>query len=156
MLHVFDLIYSHLDKPGTSIWLMFYDFSSAFNTIQPHLLADKLLAMKIHPTIILWVLDYFTNCLQFVQLKPKSHIAESRPSCHCVRCAGHQHGHTTRHSALLFVHTIQLTAGHHTIWLHCRQVCRRHCFWLTRSLMMMPHINNRRWTILLTGVMETA
>ena len=36
--------------------------------------------MKAHPTIILWVLGYLTNRLQFVQLKPKSHTAESRPA----------------------------------------------------------------------------
>ena len=46
-------IYAHLDKPGTYIRLMFFDFSSAFNTIQPHLLAEKLLKMKISaPTIL--------------------------------------------------------------------------------------------------------
>ncbi len=73
MLVVLDQVYSQLDKPGTSIRLMFYDFSSAFNTIQPHVLVDKLLAMNIHPTIILWVLDYLTNRPQFVMMKNKSH-----------------------------------------------------------------------------------
>ena len=33
VLHVLNSIYAHLDKPGTYIRLMFFDFSSAFNTI---------------------------------------------------------------------------------------------------------------------------
>ena len=37
ILQVLNSIYSHLEKPGTCIRLMFYDFSSAFNTTQPHL-----------------------------------------------------------------------------------------------------------------------
>ena len=37
VLRVFNSIYAHLDKPGTYIRLMFFDFSSAFSTIQPHL-----------------------------------------------------------------------------------------------------------------------
>ena len=36
------------EKPGACIRLMFYDFSSAFNTIQPHLLAGKLMKMNVH------------------------------------------------------------------------------------------------------------
>ena len=52
ILYVLDHVYSHLDKPATSIHLMLYDFCSAFNTIQPRLLAEKLLAMNVHPTLI--------------------------------------------------------------------------------------------------------
>ena len=43
ILHVMNNVYKHLEKPGSSVRLMFYDFSSAFNTIQPHLLCDKLI-----------------------------------------------------------------------------------------------------------------
>ena len=63
-------IYAHLDKPGTYTRLVFFDFSSAFNTIQPHLLAEKLLKMKISAPTILWVLDYLTNRPQYVKLGP--------------------------------------------------------------------------------------
>ena len=41
ILYVLNNIYSHLDKPNNYIRLMFYDFSSAYNTIQPHLLVEK-------------------------------------------------------------------------------------------------------------------
>ena len=68
ILHVLHNIYSHLDKPGTSIRLMFYDFSSAFSTIQPHLLADKLTQHKnINAAAVLWVLDYLPNRPQYVK-----------------------------------------------------------------------------------------
>ena len=42
ILHVLDQTYSHLNKLDTSIRMMYYDFSGAFHTVQPHLLADKL------------------------------------------------------------------------------------------------------------------
>ena len=31
-----------LEKPGSTVRIMFFDFSSAFNTIQPAVLGDKL------------------------------------------------------------------------------------------------------------------
>ena len=34
--------YSHLENTGSSVRIMFFDFSSAFNTIQPSLLGEKL------------------------------------------------------------------------------------------------------------------
>ena len=47
---------------------MFFDFSFAFNTIQPHLLVQKLLNMKLPSSVISWVFDYLTNRLQYVLL----------------------------------------------------------------------------------------
>ena len=38
------LLYSHLDGPGTHARLLFLDFSSAFNTLQRHVLVSKLLS----------------------------------------------------------------------------------------------------------------
>ena len=49
---------------------MFFDFSSAFSTIQPYLLAEKLLKMKISAPTILLVLDYLTSRSQYVKLGP--------------------------------------------------------------------------------------
>lgn len=40
--------HSHLDNPGGSIRITFFDFSSAFNTIHPALLGSKLPAMQVH------------------------------------------------------------------------------------------------------------
>ena len=66
VLHVLNSTYARLDKPGT----LFFDFSSAFNTIQPHLLAEKLSKMKISALTILWVLDYLTSRPQHVKHGP--------------------------------------------------------------------------------------
>ena len=38
-------VYTHLDKPASTVRGRIFDFSSAFNTIQPALLGDKLTAM---------------------------------------------------------------------------------------------------------------
>ena len=46
---------------------MFFDFLSTFNTIQPHLLAEKVLKMKVSMPAILWVLDYLSDQPQFVK-----------------------------------------------------------------------------------------
>jgi len=61
-------VVTHLEKPGSCVRIMFYDFSSAFNTIQPHVLCDKLLNFNISPTTILWILDYLYARPQFVKL----------------------------------------------------------------------------------------
>ena len=61
-------IYLHLEKTGSSVRLMFFDFSRAFNTIQPHLLIQKLLNMKLPSSAISWIFDYLTNRLQYVRL----------------------------------------------------------------------------------------
>ena len=47
---------------------MFFDFSSAFSTIQPHLLVQKLLNMKLPASVISWIFVYLTRRLQYVRL----------------------------------------------------------------------------------------
>ena len=68
VLYSLENIYSHLEKTGSNIRLMFFDFSSAFNTIQPHLLVQKLLNMKVPSSVISWIFDYLTRRLQYVRL----------------------------------------------------------------------------------------
>uniref|UniRef100_A0A1A8MF94 Reverse transcriptase domain-containing protein n=1 Tax=Nothobranchius pienaari TaxID=704102 RepID=A0A1A8MF94_9TELE len=50
---------------------MFFDFSSAFNTIQPHILGNKLLDFKLHNSTTAWILDYLLNRPQFVRVGGK-------------------------------------------------------------------------------------
>ena len=66
--------YTHLDKSGSYVRILFIDFSSAFNTIQPHLMAPKLLDLDVCPRLILWILSFlvkrsqsvcFHRCLSF-------------------------------------------------------------------------------------------
>ena len=49
---VVHLILKHLDKRNASARLLFIDFSSAFNLIQPHTLLIKLKQMNVNPYII--------------------------------------------------------------------------------------------------------
>ena len=72
VLCVLENIHSHLEKKkertGSPVWLMFFDFSSAFNTVQPHLLVQKLLNKKLPSSVIPWIFDYVTNRLRYVRL----------------------------------------------------------------------------------------
>ena len=71
ILFTLEKLYSHLElsKFGRSARVLYFDFSSAFNTIQPHILARKLISMNVPPQFTTWILDYLTNRTQFVLLK---------------------------------------------------------------------------------------
>ena len=58
--------YTHLENKDSFVRILFIDFSSAFNTIQPHLLSQKLLSLEVNPSIILWISDFLTNRSQSV------------------------------------------------------------------------------------------
>ncbi|KAJ0002713.1 hypothetical protein NQD34_007862 [Periophthalmus magnuspinnatus] len=60
---------SHLENPGSTVRILFFDFSSAFNTIQPLLLRDKLETAGVDCDLADWILDYLTNRPQFVRAK---------------------------------------------------------------------------------------
>ena len=42
IIFLLDRSLSHLEKPGSTVRIMFFDFPSTFNTIKPALLGDKL------------------------------------------------------------------------------------------------------------------
>lgn len=67
---------THLEKPKSLVRLVFVDFSSAFNTLQPHLMGRKLLQMDIDPHLILWVLSFLTNRPQRVRVN--GHLSAPR------------------------------------------------------------------------------
>ena len=77
LLYMLHSVSSHLEKTASYVRIMFFDFSSAFNTIQPHILAQKLKNMCIHPNIIKWILHYLTDRPQYVRLTNNS--ANKRP-----------------------------------------------------------------------------
>jgi len=58
--------YTHLEEPGSFVRILFIDFSSAFNTIQPHLMALKLQSLDVNPKLILWIVSFLTNRTQSV------------------------------------------------------------------------------------------
>ncbi|KAK0132916.1 hypothetical protein N1851_031724 [Merluccius polli] len=51
----------HLDSPGTTVRILFADFSSAFNTIQRHLLIQKLLHLNVPSRLIHLLHNFLTN-----------------------------------------------------------------------------------------------
>jgi hypothetical protein len=62
-------VLSHLDKNKTYTRLLFVDFSSAFNTMQPHILLKKLLDMNVNSNLIRWIYSYLTSRPQYVKLR---------------------------------------------------------------------------------------
>ena len=63
-----NLIASHLDKSGSYVRVMFMDFSSAFNTVQPHLLIKKLLDLGANHTLVLWSKQFLCDRPQIMSL----------------------------------------------------------------------------------------
>jgi len=71
-LSLTDYVLQHLDKPNSRdhkhyAKILFVDFSSAFNTIQPHLMMQKLNCMGVNANMILWINDFLTGRLQYVK-----------------------------------------------------------------------------------------
>ncbi len=58
------------------IRLVFLDFSSTFNTVQPHLMGQKLLQIDVNPQLILWILSFLTDKHQKVQVN--GHLSSSQ------------------------------------------------------------------------------
>ena len=68
-LTLLNSLYHHFDNTMSNARVLFIDFSSAFNTIQPHLLAEKLLfESKLDFNIIGWILDFMTFRSQCVRV----------------------------------------------------------------------------------------
>lgn len=58
----------HLERPQTYVRVLFIDFSSAFNTIQPHIMVEKLLGLNVNKNLIAWILDFLIQRKQYVKL----------------------------------------------------------------------------------------
>ena len=64
-----NLLFKHLEGSKKHARLLFVDFSSAFNTIQPHVLIDKLVnTFSLDPCLVGWILDFLTNRSQCVKV----------------------------------------------------------------------------------------
>ena len=65
MIHT---ITRHLDlTPSNTVRALFIDYSSAFNTIQTHVLIDKLQSLQVHRQLMLLISDYMTGRPQHVK-----------------------------------------------------------------------------------------
>ncbi|KAK3523223.1 hypothetical protein QTP86_022942, partial [Hemibagrus guttatus] len=102
-------ILQHLDSPGSYVRILFVDFSSAFNTIVPALLRDKLFQLNVPDSMCSWITDFLTDRRQFVRLgthvSDLQHISTGSPQG-CVL------------SPLLFsLYTNGCTSGHQSVKL---------------------------------------
>ncbi len=61
-------ILQHLDRPGTYVRILFVDFSSAFNTIIPDTLQNKLTQLSVPTSICQWINSFLTDRQQLVRL----------------------------------------------------------------------------------------
>lgn len=58
---ILDAMHKHFEAPNTTPMLLFADFS-AFNTLRPHILAERLTTrLHLEDTLFLWILDFLTN-----------------------------------------------------------------------------------------------
>ncbi len=61
-------ILQHLDRPGTYVRILFVDFSSAFNTIIPDTLQNKLTQLSVPTSVCQWITSFLTDRQQLVRL----------------------------------------------------------------------------------------
>ena len=60
-LYLLQRVTSHLDKPGTYIRILFVDYSSAFNTISPANLFNKLQRMNVPTEQNCWIFNFLVD-----------------------------------------------------------------------------------------------
>ena len=60
---------SHLERNGSTVRGMFFDVSSAFNTIHPSVLRGKLEGAGVDCYLAAWNTDYLTDKPQYVRLR---------------------------------------------------------------------------------------
>ncbi len=69
IITLLNLLNKHLEGSNTHARLLFIDFSSAFNTIHPHILAMRLLEhFKLSNNLVGWILAFLTNRTQMVKV----------------------------------------------------------------------------------------
>ena len=79
ILTLYHNAFLHLDKAGSYVRLLFIDFSSTFNTIQPHPLALKLLHLDVSPKLILWIVNFLLHRTQSAHFQ--NSISSQRSTC---------------------------------------------------------------------------
>ncbi|PIK55788.1 putative RNA-directed DNA polymerase from mobile element jockey-like [Apostichopus japonicus] len=79
ILYCLEKVYSHLEKSnaGHSARITFFDFSSAFNMIQPHVLVHKLLNMNVPHNLVTWLFNYLTNRSQYVRINQSNCVSNT-------------------------------------------------------------------------------
>ena len=62
----------HLDTPRSYARVLFVDYSSAFNTIVPQKLFNKLIGMNVNISLCHWILDFLLKRPQVVKFNNKT------------------------------------------------------------------------------------
>ena len=84
-LFLLDKLHKHLELPQSHARILFADFSSAFNTMQPHILAQKLISnFSLQHDLALWIVDSLTDRCQQVFV--------NMSSVQAVTCTGSPQG----------------------------------------------------------------
>ena len=71
----------NLEKQGSFVRILFIDFSSAFNAIQPQLMASKLLKLDVNPRLILCSVDFIVSRSQTVRHQAALSSSRSISTC---------------------------------------------------------------------------
>ncbi len=83
-------ILQHLERPGTFVRILFVDFSSAFNTIIPDTLQNKLTQLSVPTSVCQWITSFLRDRQQLVRLG-NSHPAPVRSVLELLRAAFSPH-----------------------------------------------------------------
>ena len=60
-LLILDKVYNHLEKPTAHAKILFADFSSAFNLMQPQILAHQLISdFNLGNQLVAWIVDFLS------------------------------------------------------------------------------------------------
>ena len=78
-LSMLKLVLEHLERRGSYARILFVDFSSAFNTIQPHLMIRKLIDLGVSKQFVMVVHSFLTNRSLYVNVSGvcSSHVSIS-------------------------------------------------------------------------------
>ena len=60
-LILLNLITQHLEKAKSYVWILFVDFSGAFNTIEPYVLLKRLIDLHVNSNLVLWIRDFLRD-----------------------------------------------------------------------------------------------
>ena len=63
ILYLLHRAHSHLDLGSGTVRILFLDFSSAFNTIQPLAFQEELTRLRVDPCLVAWISSYLTDSM---------------------------------------------------------------------------------------------
>ena len=78
IITVLNYIYQHLDTSGSYVRALFIDYSSAFNTIIPNILINKLKAYGVEPYLCAWISDFLNDRKQQVCIASQGQFVYSQ------------------------------------------------------------------------------